>query len=88
MATLTCKGGTVIQISAETEAELRKAFEPKPPEYENGILKIYVRKNSTTWPIGISIGCREKITRTVVVAEEIIVFLQEAVEYCKQHNLG
>ena len=30
MATLTCKDGTVIKISDETEAELRKAFEPKP----------------------------------------------------------
>ena len=29
MATLTCTDGTVVQISAETEAELREAFGPK-----------------------------------------------------------
>ena len=28
MAELRCNDGTVVQISAETEAELRKAFEP------------------------------------------------------------
>ena len=30
MAELKCKDGTVVQISDETEAELRKAFGPKP----------------------------------------------------------
>ncbi len=29
MAELRCSDGTVVQISAETEAKLRKAFEPK-----------------------------------------------------------
>jgi hypothetical protein len=29
-AELRCADGTVVQISAETEQELRKAFEPKP----------------------------------------------------------
>jgi hypothetical protein len=30
MAKLTCSDGTVVEISKETEAELKKAFGPKP----------------------------------------------------------
>ena len=86
MAELKCKDGTVIKISDETEAELRKAFEPKPPKFENGWLEIRVRE-SKTWPIGISIH-GEEVTRTIKCAEKIIAFLQTAVDYCKQHNLG
>ena len=33
MANLTCSDGTVIQISAETEEELRRQFGPKKPEF-------------------------------------------------------
>lgn len=37
MAELKCEDGTVVQISAETEADLRKAFGPKPePTYKVG----------------------------------------------------
>jgi len=36
MAKLTCSDGTVIQISKETEAELRKAFGKPEPTYQVG----------------------------------------------------
>ncbi len=87
MAELRCKDGTVIKISDETEAELREAFGPKPPKFENDWLEIRVIDGSYVWPIGISIH-GEEVTRTARKTEEIIVALQKAVEYCKQHNLG
>lgn len=65
MAELKCSDGTVIQISDETEAELREAFGPKP-SYFDRVVKV---------SIGNSV-------------EAYIVALQEAVKYCKQHNLG
>lgn len=87
MAELKCKDGTVIKISDETEAELRKAFEPKPPKYEDDWLEIRVIDSHFTWPIGISVH-GEEVTRTIKSTEAFIVALQKAVVYCKQHNLG
>lgn len=89
MAKLTCKDGVVIQISDETEAELRKAFGPKIPKYKDGHLECSIRENTSIWPIRITTnGSAAHITRTVKMTEAFIVALQEAVTYCKQHNLG
>jgi len=82
MAKLICKDGTEIRISDETEAELRKAFGPKP-SYKDYALKVFVTEN-VAYPINIE-GC---VTRGVKDTEAFIVALQEAVTYCKQHNLG
>ena len=88
MAKLTCKDGTIIKISDETEAELRKAFEPKPPYYKDDHLECEIG-NSLTWPIMLTTGGQfERITRNVEAIEAFIVALQKAVAYCKQHNLG
>lgn len=81
MAELKCKDGTVIKISDETEAELRKAFEPKP-DYKDGVIKVTIGQ-SITYPI-----CTFGATRDVADVEAYIKALQRAVEYCKQHNLG
>ncbi len=43
MATLNCTDGTTIQISAETEAELKEAFRSKPPERTYKIGNIFWR---------------------------------------------
>lgn len=91
MAELKCKDGTVIQISDETEQELRKAFGPKLPSYKDAALRVYVNEGKI-WPITIRIAedCAsgDKITRTVKGTEAFIMALQEAVKYCKQHKLG
>ena len=88
MAELTCKDGTVIKISDETEAELRKAFEPKP-SYRDDHLECNIVDGAVTSPISITTNGRlAHITRNVKGTERFIVALQEAVIYCKQHNLG
>ena len=91
MAELKCKDGTVIKISDETEAELRKVFGSKP-NYKNAALRVYINEG-VTWPISIKIarectGNQDSITRNVRDTEAFIVALQEAVKYCEQHNLG
>ena len=88
MAELKCKDGTVIKISDETEAELRKAFEK--PKYKDCALSVEVIGN-TSWPIRLSTETSvldKYVTRDVEDTEAFIVALQKAVEYCKQHNLG
>jgi hypothetical protein len=46
MAKLTCSDGTVVEISKETEAELKKAFGPKPkPEPKFGDIVIGATSN-------------------------------------------
>lgn len=90
MAELTCKDGTVIKISDETEAELRKAFGEKKPKYQDCALSVEVIE-SKSWPIRLStdISNLDKyVTRDVEDTEAFIVALQEAVIYCKQHGLG
>lgn len=88
MTELKCKDGTVIKISDETEAELRKAFGPRPPKkYKDDWLEVGLIDSSFTWPISISIH-GEEITRTIKSTKALIVALQEVVEYCKQHRLG
>lgn len=89
MAELKCKDGTVIKISDKTEAELRKAFEPKP-DYVDGDLTINIDVDSDDYPIDLSIdgGEDESISRNVADVEAFIKALQCAVEYCKQYNLG
>lgn len=88
MAELKCKDGTVIKISDETEAELRKAFGPKP-NYKDAALRVYVNEG-VTWPITIEVARSDEnhVTRDVKNTETFIVALQEAVEYCKRNNLG
>lgn len=89
MAELKCKDGTIIKISDETEAELRKAFGPKP-DYIEGDLTINIDVDSDIFPIELSTdgGGDEVISRNVKDIEAFIVALQKAVEYCKQYNLG
>lgn len=88
MATLTCKDGTVIQISDETEKELRKAFGSKP-SYVDDHLECGIMGGAITYPICITTdGIRGRITRTVKGVEAFIVALQTVVIYCKQHGLG
>lgn len=92
MAELKCKDGTIIEISDETEAKLRKAFGPKP-NYKDSALRVYINKG-IVWPITIRIAkdcigaAEDKVTRSVKDTEAFIVALQKAVNYCKQHNLG
>lgn len=91
-AELKCSNGTVIKISDETEAELRKVFEPKlKPNYKDYALGVYVNEGFDC-PITIRIArdsaLSDKITRNVKDTEVFIVALQEVVAYCKQHKLG
>jgi len=92
MAELKCKDGTIIEISDKTEIELRKAFGPKP-NYKDSALRVYINEG-VTWPITIRIAkdcvgaAEDKITRTVKGIEAFILALQEAIDYCKQHDLG
>ena len=90
MAELKCNDGAIIKISDETETELRKAFGPRP-SYKDSALRVYINKG-ITWPITIRIAMdcagQDKITRSVKDTETFIAALQEAVAYCKQHNLG
>jgi len=91
MAELKCKDGIVIQISDETETELRKAFGTKP-NYKDSALRVCVNEGKT-WPITIRIAKdyasrRYSITRTIGDTEKFINALQECVDYCKQHKLG
>jgi hypothetical protein len=44
MAELKCSDGTVVNISSETEQELRKAFEPKPPQLGDIVTCIHGRR--------------------------------------------
>lgn len=81
MAELKCKDGTVIKISDETEAELRKVFGPKP-SYSDHVVKVSIG-NSVRYPIKIC-----DVTRDVVDVEAYIEALQKAVEYCKLFGLG
>ena len=89
MAELKCKDGTVIKISDETEAELRKAFSPKPKDYIDGSITVKC-DNHPSYPIEISTDGDEKATvsRDVEDVEALIVALQKVVTYCKQNNLG
>jgi hypothetical protein len=91
MAELKCKDGTVIQISDETEADLRKAFGSKP-NYEDSKLKVWV-SGSANYPISIlsAIGIDNDnyaLTRDVEDVKKFIGALQECVGYCEKHNLG
>ena len=90
MAELKCKDGTVIKISDEIEAELRRVFGPKP-DYKDSVLRGYIN-GDVTWPITIRIAgdCAldDKIARNIVDIEAFIIALQEAVAYCKQQDLG
>ncbi len=93
MARLECKDGTVIEISDETEKELRKAFGPKP-SYQHANLRVWVR-NSDLYPIGIlsvsGMASEDKtraLTRSVKDTKKFIKALQECVDYCEQHNLN
>ncbi len=92
MAELKCKDGTVIQISDETEAELRKAFGPKL-DYKDGNLRVWVNNCSSLYPISILsvVGIdadNNALTRNVKDTKDFIKALQECVDYCIQHNLG
>jgi len=92
MAELRCKDGTIIEISDETENELRKAFGPKP-SYKDSALRVYINEDNV-WPITIRIAkdcvgvAEDKIARTVEDTETFIAALQEVVAYCKQQGLG
>ena len=89
MAELKCSDGTVIKISDETEAELRKVFGPKP-NYKDITLETYVNEGKK-WPVSIKIensAASVTITRDIEDTEAFIVALQEIVAYCKQYNLG
>lgn len=91
MAELKCNDGTIIKISDKTEAELRRAFGPKP-DYKDSALRVSV-SNAPVWPITIRIakdctGGQDSVTRGVADTEALIAALQEAVDYCKQHKLG
>lgn len=93
MATLTCKDGTVIKISDETEDSLRQAFEPKapkPPTYKDDHITVGIDVGCCDWPIDISTdeAGHNEVSRNVEDVEALIVALQTAVTYCKQHNLG
>ncbi len=91
MAELKCKDGTIVKISDETEAELRRAFEPKKPNYRDSALVVYVNEG-VTWPITIKIDktcvADDQITRNVKDTKAFVQALQEAVEYCEQHGIG
>ena len=87
MAELKCKDGTVIKISDETEAELRKAFRQEIPNYVDDYLKVRIRIWSDVWPIGISVD-GEEVSRDVEGTKAYIEALQEAVKYCEENNLG
>ena len=89
MAELKCKDGTVIQISDETEQELRKAFSPELPRYEDAALGVWVNAK-LGWPIQIAAIERGKdgCSRDVEDTERFIKALQECVNYCNRHNLG
>ena len=82
MAELKCKNGTVIQISDETEQELKKAFDLKP-SYKDSALEVFITENAI-YPISID----GSVTRGIKDTEAFIVALQEVVAYCKQHKLG
>ena len=91
MVELKCKGGTVIQISDETEQELRKAF-GQVPDYKDANLKVWVNHN-TIYPISIlsATGIRvndRALTRNIKDTKKIIKALQECVDYCEKHKLG
>ena len=90
MAKLICKDGTEIQISDEAEDSLRKTFGSKPEHYEDANITVNVNIDNSNWPINISTddGGDEEVSRDVESVEALIVALQEAVTYCKQHNLG
>jgi len=68
MAELKCKDGTVIKISDETEASLRKAF-GRPPSYFDHVVKVSIT-DSVIYPIQIC-----GVTRDVVDVEAYIVAL-------------
>ena len=44
MAELRCSDGTVVKISEETEAELRRQFGPKEPEFGDIVTCCYGRR--------------------------------------------
>lgn len=92
MAKLVCKDGTEIEISDETESSLRAAFgtAAAPKDYEEGDITVKVDINSSSYPLDISTdgGYSKEVSRNVAATEALIVALQKAVEYCKQHNLG
>ncbi len=93
MAELKCKDGTTIKISDETETELRKAFAPKPKEYKDSALRVYIGDNAS-WPITVRIAkdyvgtSVDYITRNIEDTEAFILALQKVVAYCKLHHLG
>ena len=89
MAELKCKDGTVIKISDETEAELRKVFGSRP-SYKDITLETYVNEGRR-WPVTIKIKNSQAniiLTRDVEDTEAFITALQKAVEYCKLFGLG
>ena len=91
MAELRCSDGTVIQISDETEQELKKAFGPKP-DYKDSALRVHIERNKD-WPITIRIAKdytagKDYISRDIGGVKKFIIALQECVDYCEQHNLG
>ena len=94
MAELKCKDGTVIKISDETEAELRKVFGPKPEpklHYKDACLEVLI-EDSVDWPVCIKASSDNRnnkgLTRDIEDTESFIAALQEAVAYCKRNDLG
>ena len=91
MTELKCNDGTVIKISDETEAELRRAFRPKP-NYKDFALQVHIDTDEY-WPIVIKVAkdCtlgKDYVVRNVKDTKVFIVALQQAIAYCEKHDLG
>lgn len=87
VAELKCGDGTIVQISAETEAELRKVFGGHiVPHYKDSCIEVIIDPENDCYPIFVNSGVG--VTRDVEDINSLIVALQEAVAYCEQGNLG
>lgn len=84
--------GTEIEISSETETELRKAFSKSsvPEDYINANIQVHIDVDSSEFPIEITTtGSMNNglVSRSVEDIKNLITALQEAVEYCEQNDL-
>ena len=86
LAKLVLSDGTEIEISEQTEVELRKVFGKLPvvPYYKDSCMKVIVNPKNPCFPILVEAG----VTQDVGDIKSFIVALQEAVTYCEQNDLG
>lgn len=87
MSRIVFDDGKEVKLSKETEQRLRK--ELLIPSYKDSLLECRIVSGAVFFPISLTTnGTMGTITRDVKDVERYIKALQEAVEYCKQYNIG